>query len=132
MKKSDILFNLSTLKSGEKIKIYSEDKDLFKNEKIEVYTIEKGRDGLYVSYNHNGSFEKGDHSNIAFKQKVAYIGTPVHSKIEIDSMKLTKAERDALRECRLELNIIKKGCPLEGCYEEGFFFSFPNIIQIAN
>lgn len=129
MGNKQVLVNLNRLQIGDKLKIYSSDKDIFNNEKIDVYTLEREEDGMYVSYSKKNSFEYPD-SDINFKLKTRIIGTGINEEM-IESMNLTETEkRDMQNSMHIERNVIRKNCNLEGFYEDGTRFVFRNILQI--
>lgn len=120
-------FNLEHLQESQEVRIYSSDKDIYENEKIETYLITRENGALYLSYEKKNSFDEKDILNISFKNKISTIGTPIAKKIEAN---LTSAEKAALTTTKIIKNMIMIGENLSGKYEGGLQFTFPKIIQI--
>jgi len=130
MKKGEILYKIDCLRIGEKIKIYSETKDLFDNDNIEKYTISKELDGVYIEYAKSTGFDNED--KIEFKEKVNNIGTKFFDEENYKTMKLSKSEINTIRHNSIEQGLIRKGYNLVGTYENGLVFDFENIIMVSH
>jgi len=130
MKKGEILYKIDSLQIGEKLKIYSETKDLFNNDNIEKYTISKEIDGVYIEYSKITGFDEED--KIQFKEKVYDIGTKFFDEERYKTMKLAKSEINSLKQNSIEKELIRKGYNLVGTYENGLEFDFENIIMVSH
>lgn len=124
----DILFNLRNMKTGEKIKVFTCNKDIFDNDSVDVYTIEKEVDGVYISYLKRKSFDESQ--NIYFKDRTVKVGTRRISLNDIAKMSLTNIEKESIIYNSLELGVIRQGYALEGKFSNGLEFSYPNIIRV--
>jgi len=125
MRKGEILYNIDSLKVGQKIDFYTESKDVFGNDKIEKYSLVKEKDGLYINYVKKTGFDNED--KIEFKEKVITIGAKNKEKVRYKN--LTKAEIKYINN-KIEKGLIKRGYNLVGDYENGLEFDFENIIMV--
>lgn len=126
MSKGEILFNISSLKVGERLKFYSETKDVFNNCNVDAYTISKDIDGVYIEYSRATGFD--DEEKIEFKERVRSIGTNPYED-SLAAMKLTNSEINSLKYNEGN-GLIKRGCNLIGVYDNGLEFDFENIIMV--
>jgi hypothetical protein len=125
----EVLYNLDNLQEGEALKVYSKVEDLFNNEKTDIYTIIKEWECLYLIFSKNISLngKKGYYT----KDKVTQIGVSAFNADRYKEMNLTKAEIEALKNSSFEYNTIRRGYTLEGIFENGFTFKYPNIILVT-
>jgi hypothetical protein len=130
MSDGEILYSLNSLADGDSIKVYSKSEDVFRNEKIEIYTITKEKQSLYLVFEKNTSVElKGGYYS---KDKVVRIGVSEYNENKVKPMGLTKVELKALKENWFEDGLIRKGYSLEGTFDNGFDFKYPNIVIVTN
>lgn len=125
--KGDILLNISELKVGEIAKISSKRKDLFLNEKIEVYELIKENDELYIRKQKNINFEQ----QIEFREKVKCFYVNSFFKSKLDSMNLTQYEKEVLQINSNESDLIREGYDISGVFENGIEFNYTNIIEVT-
>jgi hypothetical protein len=128
MKNGEILYNIDSLKVGQKIDFYTESKDIFGNDKVDKYSIIKEKDGVYIEYKNSTGFDNED--KIEFREKVLTIGAKSKDSQKYRNMNLTKSEMKFLSTDSIEKGLIKKGYNLVGSYENGLEFDFENIIMV--
>lgn len=128
--KGEVLLNIEHMKPGQRVKIYSRANDMFDNEVIEVYTIEKEQNEVYISYSKKNSFNGT--RDYSFREKVKSIGTSTFNKQKILDMGLTANELQALKTTSLEKNVIRRGFPLVGVFDNDteLHFEYPDIINV--
>ena len=130
MATGEILYNLGSVQSGEEIQIYSKGEDLFKNEKIDIYTIGRDKNGsIYIKFDKKTSIDGT--SGYSSTENVEKIGVGAYSKEQWETMNLSSAEIEALKHNSFEHGIIRRGFALEGQFESGFHFKYPNIILVT-
>lgn len=129
MVNGEVLYNIDSLQDGEAIKIYSKVEDLFNNEKTDIYTIKKEWGCLYLIFEKKTSLDgkKGYYT----KDKVTRLGVSAFKAAKYIEMNLNKAEIEALKDSAFEHKIIRRGYTLEGEFENGFTFKYPNIILVT-
>ncbi|MBO8160643.1 MAG: hypothetical protein H0Z24_03320 [Thermosipho sp. (in: Bacteria)] len=125
MSKGEVLYNLNNLQIGEKIKVYSSGTDMYGNESVDIYVIERMPDGLYASYRKKKGFD--EETEISFSSKIKTIGTATEPA---KTMGLTKAEQEAIQAAALEERLIRRNYSLIGELEDGLRFEYPNIIYV--
>lgn len=129
MVNGEILYSLNALTDGESVKIYSKSEDIFRNEKIEIYTIIKENLNLYLVFEKNTSVDlTGGYYS---KDKVIKIGVTEFKTKTVKPMGLTKTELQTLKENSFEHGVIRKGYSLEGTFDNGLEFKYPNIILVT-
>ena len=125
--KGQILFNISDLSVGEKVKISSKREDLYFNEKVEVYELVKEKDGLYIRKQKNINFD----NEIEFKEKVKTFFINSHYKEQLEKMTLTQSEKEILQGNSNEKDLIRKSCDISGVFENGIEFHYQNIVEVT-
>lgn len=123
-----VLYDLNKLEVEQSIKIYSKGRDIFGNDKVDIYIINRKKDGLYISYNKKNSFDCED-MNIDFNNKILHIGVK-NEKENLQTMNLTENEKTLLLQKSFKKNLIVKNENLEGEYVDGTIFCFSKIIQV--
>ncbi|KZL91762.1 hypothetical protein CLMAG_35210 [Clostridium magnum DSM 2767] len=126
----EIIFNLGSIQSGEEIQVYSKGEDLFRNEKIDIYTIGRGRDGgIYIKFDKKTSLDGVN--GYSSKENVAKIGVAAYTEDKWQEMNLSNSEIESLKHNSFENGIIRRGYALEGQFESGLHFKYPNIIMVT-
>lgn len=125
----EVLYNIDNLQEGEAIKIYSKAEDIFGNEKTDIYTIVKEWGNIYLIFAKKISTDgkKGYYT----KDKVTQVGVSAFKHAKYVEMNLTKAEIESLKDTSFEHKLIRRGYTLEGKFENGFTFKYPNIILVT-
>jgi hypothetical protein len=125
----EVLYNIDNLQEGEAIKIYSKAEDVFGNEKTDIYTLIKEWGNIYLIFAKKTSIDgkKGYYT----KDKVTQVGVSEFKANKYVEMNLTKAEIEALKNTSFEHKLIRRGYTLEGEFENGFTFKYPNIILVT-
>lgn len=124
----EIIFNLGSIQSGEEIQIYSKGEDLFRNEKIDIYTIGRGRDGcIYIKFVKKTSLDGTN--EYSSKENVVKIGVAAYTEDKWQQMNLSSSEIESLKHNSFENGIIRRGYALEGQFESGLHFKYPNVIM---
>lgn len=129
MADGEIIYSLNALADGGSVKIYSKSEDIFRNEKIEIYTIIKENLNLYLVFEKNTRIDlNGCYYS---KDKIVKIGVTEYKTKAIKPMGLTKAEIQTLKENSFEPGVIRKGYSLEGTFDNGLYFKYPNIVFVT-
>lgn len=129
MKKGDILYNIEGMQDNEQIKVYSKSEDIYGNEKIDIYKIEKKNNSIFIIYEKRTGL---DNDRIYFyKEKVKRIGVSAYVVDRWKIMNLSKSEMISLKKNSFEHSIIRMGYALEGEYESGLEFMFNNILLVT-
>lgn len=123
MVKHNVVANLNALNENEAITIYSLNDDMFGNEFVEIYKIVKENKKILICYKKEDS-----EYPINFKKEVEWIGTTNYLKNKYSKMDLGEAYIKSLE--KLEKNIIREECDVEGKYKDGIRFRYPNIIKV--
>lgn len=130
MHKGEILYNLSSVQSEEEIQIYSKGEDLFKNEKIDIYTIGRDKKGnIYIKFDKKTSLDGS--SGYSGIENVLNIGVTTYSEDQWNKMNLSSSEIEVVKHNLFENGIIRRGYAVEGEFESGLHFKYPNIILVT-
>ncbi len=123
MKRGEVIYNLSDLNNGEVIKLYSKNCDVLDNDVIDFYKILKENNDLYIVYKKKIS----EKEVIRFKKKIKSIYCKEYITELYSSFKLNALETSQLQVN--ENNKIRQGYSIEGEFENGYFFHYPNIVM---
>lgn len=126
----EILYNLRGLLPGEEVQVYSKSEDLFRNEKIEIYTIMKEQEKLYIKFERKTSID-GTQGYFS-KEEIANIGVSNYSEEKYKEMNLSEYEKECLKETSFEQYIIRRGFDLEGQFNNGLHFRYKNIMMVTS
>lgn len=129
MTDGEILYNLNSIIDGEEVQIYSKGEDLFRNDKIDIYTIGRENNRFYVKFDKKTSLDGSQ--GYFLKEEISFIGVSMYNENKIAEMRLSTYEKECLKETSFEHLIIRRGYDLEGKFLNGLHFKYKNIIMVT-